>query len=628
MAFRKVKASFKEVNIRTHIVEKTYLAVDTTNGELRLGDGTTGGQLLLSGNYYFPLADGSANQVLETDGDGTLSWINNAGGGGVTASSTTTFTNKSGAISQWTNDSGYLTSTGDITFTGNTIATGSSNANLELDASGTGSVVIKQGTNLVTDTLTITDSDFNGSPQIYEFTNTGLMMYNTFHINNKPSGNKGIIVDTYNDGYTVTSSANSGSASTTNFKFDLSVLSNQTTSERVGTLSFAGGDGLENSVSVKMEFKPTASGDYYSFRNDGLYMGGALANIYGFGSQSYIGFNHIRVDAIDIKDNKISTNASNADLEIDASGTGAVTILTQVVKMANLPTADPGVASQLFRSGTDLKVSVGPPTGYWTQTSAIDSDLKRNYKLTFGSAPSATNNWTVSCWFRGVSADMETELPGATDTTYLVSNMKGEDLGGFILILESTPATAGARMQALVYQGEADAGAIGFVAQPTSSAHFNSTYLDNNWHHCFMQYRGNVTGSDATAQNRIYLDGVDVTTTTISHTGGLAGTAAVDTKTSFAGDGSDQRESKIDIADVWVDFGTSTDWRSNISYWYNSGWKTLGTAGTSGGAPQPNIWLYEASGSLVNGGATVGTIATEGDGSGVVTVYESGGPWA
>ena len=264
--------------------------------------------------------------------------------------------------------------------------------------------------------------------------------------------------------------------------------------------------------------------------------------------------------------------------------------------------------------------------GYWSQTTAIDSDLKKNYKLTFGSAPSATNNFTVSCWFRGVSADMETVLPGATDTTYLVKNMEGENQGGFLLTLESTEAVAGARMQALVYQGEVDAGAIGFVAQPTSSAHFNSTYLDNNWHHCFMQYRGDVTGSDSTAQNRIYLDGVDVTTSTISNTDGLEGTATVATKTSFAGDGSDQRETKIDIADVWVDFGRTTDFRSNIAYWYDAGYKNLSTDGTGGGAPQPNIWLYEANGSLVNGGKTAGTIATEGDTNGVVTVYEADGP--
>ena len=64
-------------------------------------------------------------------------------------------------------------------------------------------------------------------------------------------------------------------------------------------------------------------------------------------------------DGISITDNIIATSASNADLQIDASGTGAIELLTQKVIMANLPTSDPNVAGQLFRSGNDLRVSTG-----------------------------------------------------------------------------------------------------------------------------------------------------------------------------------------------------------------------------------------------------------------------------
>ena len=62
---------------------------------------------------------------------------------------------------------------------------------------------------------------------------------------------------------------------------------------------------------------------------------------------------------ISITDNKITSSASNANIQIDASGSGAIELLTQKVIMANLPTSDPSVAGQLFRDGTDLKVSVG-----------------------------------------------------------------------------------------------------------------------------------------------------------------------------------------------------------------------------------------------------------------------------
>jgi hypothetical protein len=64
------------------------------------------------------------------------------------------------------------------------------------------------------------------------------------------------------------------------------------------------------------------------------------------------------LDAVTISDNKISTNSSNADLQIDASGTGAVEILTQKVIMANLPTSAAGLATgQLYNDGGTLKIA-------------------------------------------------------------------------------------------------------------------------------------------------------------------------------------------------------------------------------------------------------------------------------
>ena len=98
------------------------------------------------------------------------------------------------------------------------------------------------------------------------------------------------------------------------------------------------------------------------------------------------------------------------------------------------------------------------------------------------------------------------------------------------------------------------------------------------------------------------------------------------TKNTFAGDGTDLRESTIDIADVYADFGTATDYTGDISAWYNSGHVNLGTDGTGGGASQPSIWLHESGGSVVHGGSVSGTVALEGDAGGVVTVYEGNGP--
>ena len=65
------------------------------------------------------------------------------------------------------------------------------------------------------------------------------------------------------------------------------------------------------------------------------------------------------VDGVTVTGNNISTNASNADLELDAAGTGAVSILTQRVIMTNLQTSDPSVAGQLWNNSGVLNISAG-----------------------------------------------------------------------------------------------------------------------------------------------------------------------------------------------------------------------------------------------------------------------------
>ena len=47
--------------------------------------GANGGTVSFNGNYNFPVSDGSANQVLQTNGSGTLSFADASGGGGVGA---------------------------------------------------------------------------------------------------------------------------------------------------------------------------------------------------------------------------------------------------------------------------------------------------------------------------------------------------------------------------------------------------------------------------------------------------------------------------------------------------------------------------------------------------------------
>jgi hypothetical protein len=65
------------------------------------------------------------------------------------------------------------------------------------------------------------------------------------------------------------------------------------------------------------------------------------------------------VDHLQVNNTTISTITTNSDLTLSANGTGAVAITPTKIMMENLPTSDPNVAGQLFRDGTDLKVSVG-----------------------------------------------------------------------------------------------------------------------------------------------------------------------------------------------------------------------------------------------------------------------------
>ena len=116
MAFRKLVGSYKDYTLSSHILEDGYLAVDVDTGSLRLGDGSTAGGIEVStgggsssslgdltatgstlsapsnadltlsvagtGNIVltgitFPSSDGSANQVLATNGSGVLSFVDN-----------------------------------------------------------------------------------------------------------------------------------------------------------------------------------------------------------------------------------------------------------------------------------------------------------------------------------------------------------------------------------------------------------------------------------------------------------------------------------------------------------------------------------------------------------------------
>jgi len=82
-----------------------------TNGQFKI-DGNDGGAITFNNAYKFPTTDGSADQVLATDGSGTLSFVDQSGGGG----SGHTIQNAGSSLTARTNlnfDGTYLVATDD-----------------------------------------------------------------------------------------------------------------------------------------------------------------------------------------------------------------------------------------------------------------------------------------------------------------------------------------------------------------------------------------------------------------------------------------------------------------------------------------------------------------------------------
>ena len=113
-------------------------ATGTSTGITFSGDDSAGIAIADGGGLYIR---GGTNITTSTNSDGTLTINGPVTSSFITASSSDTLTNKSGAVSMFTNDAGYLTNNGngDITFTGSTI-TSPSNADITLDPAGTGDI--------------------------------------------------------------------------------------------------------------------------------------------------------------------------------------------------------------------------------------------------------------------------------------------------------------------------------------------------------------------------------------------------------------------------------------------------------------------------------------------------------
>jgi hypothetical protein len=158
-----------------------------------------------------------------------------------------------------------------------------------------------------------------------------------------------------------------------------------------------------------------------------------------------------------------------------------------------------------------------------------------------------------------------------------------------------------------------------FQARP---ANFSTTYLDNNWHHCVLEY-GAVTGSQ---NGRCFIDGVDKETSdgtdnitqTISNNRYMyinSDIGLVPTSATYR----DTNATTIAWSQVFIDFSKDYNIASNLSKFYNSGWVDMGTDGTGSGLTKPDVFLRVSSGAVVNSGSVSSTTVVVSEGTGGFT---------
>ena len=296
-----------------------------------------------------------------------------------------------------------------------------------------------------------------------------------------------------------------------------------------------------------------------------------------------------------------------------------------------------GIGRSIFSYSDQIAESPVSSIGYWEQTSIRGIGQQRSLRFTESSAQiSNTVNATVSLWFRGTISEFgEKFILYNTETNPASDNSFGLDLhqndpvyGTGIFVAFNSPPYGADAIQA-------------------APAEFENLYLDNQWHHVFAQFRG---ASNNSSLSKIYIDGVDQTTRNCAGT--YPTQTTIGPRHNFCGykgaygPGYVDSETTIDMAEIWVRYGDSTNYIPNISWWYNNGQAVdLGNDGTASGAPAPHLYIHEAGseydssgehliqdgissldGYIIDGGTLTGTLSHVGDATGQITAYANGGP--
>ena len=213
---------------------------------------------------------------------------------------------------------------GDVTISDNTISTNASNANLELSASGTGTLQLLKDTTVsgdlgVTGILTVTGTATLSTSLTLASgaTVTAILDEDTMTSNSATALATQQSIKAYVDSQVT--------AQDLDFTADDStVLSIDLDSE---TLTFTGGTGIDtsatgNTVTFSIDSSVVTLTGSQALSNKTL-TSPIVNNINATGNWS---MTQLETESLRIKDNTITTSASNADLEMSAAGTGTVNI--------------------------------------------------------------------------------------------------------------------------------------------------------------------------------------------------------------------------------------------------------------------------------------------------------------
>ena len=203
-----------------------------------------------------------------------------------------------------------------------------------------------------------------------------------------------------------------------------------------------------------------------------------------------------------------------------------------------------GFAKSVFTQASDAL-----SLGFWRQTAdAFNSNStstgEGSIRFTASSTPTRVNFFTMSWWMKANTNDFD----GAFDSMEPFRNSNGSN-GSLLADYHKNNG-----LQGMCFQNDSAGGDTMGTGSLGSS--FNSTYVDDEWHHYFIQLRLNQTDP---GQSRIMIDGVDKTpfpkTSTFNIPDGM------NTVFSFfgRGDGTGDKNFSGDIAQIWLDISDNSD---------------------------------------------------------------------